>query len=139
MLPLPSFRKVKTGITLTEAVDIWSLGCTLFAMAYSTSPFETAQQSEHGGSIAMAALGGKYSFPDGENGRYSEGFKEIIRRCLQVKTQERADIDEVRWSLFSFLLSVSSASPGSQADTHSLVPRTAHSIDGAGPLAPAVG
>ncbi|GAA5876027.1 hypothetical protein JCM8547_003534 [Rhodosporidiobolus lusitaniae] len=91
----PELFDVKTGTTLTEAVDIWSLGCTLFAMAYGTSPFETAQQSEHGGSIAMAALGGKYSFPDGESGRYSEGFREIVRRCVKVKVEERATIDEV--------------------------------------------
>ncbi|GAA5821526.1 hypothetical protein JCM11251_000891 [Rhodosporidiobolus azoricus] len=89
----PELFDVKTGITLTEAVDIWSLGCTLFAMAYSTSPFETAQQSEHGGSIAMAAMGGKYSFPD--HGGYSEGFKEVIRRCLKVKPEERPAIEEV--------------------------------------------
>ncbi|GAA5919962.1 hypothetical protein JCM6882_005940 [Rhodosporidiobolus microsporus] len=89
----PELFDVKTGTPLTESVDIWSLGCTLFAMAYSTSPFETAQQSEHGGSIAMAAMGGKYAFPD--HGGYSEGFKEVIRRCLKVKPEERPVIDEV--------------------------------------------
>ncbi|GAA5888017.1 hypothetical protein JCM16303_000180 [Sporobolomyces ruberrimus] len=90
----PELFDVKTGITLTESVDIWSLGCTLFAMAYSTSPFETTQESSHGGSIAMAVLNGKYSFPTNE-GKYSEGLKEIVRRCLRVKPQERPDIDEV--------------------------------------------
>ncbi|GAA6022087.1 hypothetical protein JCM10207_001043 [Rhodosporidiobolus poonsookiae] len=90
----PELFDVKTGIPLTESVDIWSLGCTLFAMAYGTSPFETAQQSEHGGSIAMAALGGKFSFPD-DGGRYSEGFREIVRRCVRVKAEERPGIEEV--------------------------------------------
>ncbi|GAA5945916.1 hypothetical protein JCM10213_006179 [Rhodosporidiobolus nylandii] len=89
----PELFDVKTGTTLTEAVDIWSLGCTLYAMAYGTSPFETAQQSEHGGSIAMAAMGGKYSFPD--TGGYSEGFREIIRQCVKVKPQDRPTITEV--------------------------------------------
>ncbi|GAA5974275.1 hypothetical protein JCM11641_006706 [Rhodosporidiobolus odoratus] len=89
----PELFDVKTGITLTESVDIWSLGCTLFAMAYGTSPFETAQQSEHGGSIAMAAMGGKYSIPD--HGGYSEGFKEIIKRCIKVKAEERPNVDEL--------------------------------------------
>ncbi|GAA6032893.1 hypothetical protein JCM8097_000035 [Rhodosporidiobolus ruineniae] len=92
----PELFDVKTGTQLTESVDIWSLGCTLFAMAYSTSPFETAQQSEHGGSIAMAAMGGKFTFPDGaDGGRYSEGFREIVRRCVRVKPEERPTIQEV--------------------------------------------
>lgn len=86
--------QVKTGVTLTEAVDIWSLGCTLFAMAYGTSPFETAQQSEHGGSIAMAAMGGKYSFPN-DGGHYSETFRELVKAMLKVNPDERPDIQQV--------------------------------------------
>lgn len=42
----------------------------------------------------MAVLNGKYSFPTNE-GNYSEGLKEIVRRCLRVKPQERPNIDEV--------------------------------------------
>lgn len=87
--------QVKTGTTLTEAVDIWSLGCTLYAMAYGTSPFETAQQSEHGGSIAMAAMGGKFSFPD--DGQYSERFRDLVRAMLKVNPEERPTIQKVRY------------------------------------------
>ncbi|GAA5996513.1 hypothetical protein JCM5350_004002 [Sporobolomyces pararoseus] len=90
----PELFDVKTGTTLTEAVDVWSLGCTLYSMAYSTSPFETSQESSHGGSIAMAVLNGKFSFPENE-GNYSMGFKEIVNRCLKVDSKERPDIDEV--------------------------------------------
>lgn len=63
-------------------------------MAYGTSPFETAQQSEHGGSIAMAAMGGKFSFPD--DGQYSERFKDLVRAMLKVNPDERPDIQKVR-------------------------------------------
>ncbi|GAA5853877.1 hypothetical protein JCM5353_003719 [Sporobolomyces roseus] len=90
----PELFDVKTGQSLTSAVDIWSLGCTLYCMAYSTSPFETSQESSHGGSIAMAVLNGKYSFPTSE-GSYSEGLKEIVKECLRVKPNERPEIDQV--------------------------------------------
>ena len=85
--------QVKTGVDLTEAVDVWSLGCTLFAMAYGTSPFETSQQSEHGGSIAMAVLNGKYAFPG--DGHYSAGLQNLVSMCLVVKPDQRPDIDKV--------------------------------------------
>lgn len=66
-------------------------------MAFNTSPFETTQQSEFGGSIAMAVLGGKYSFPNESvgGGKYSEGFKELIKGMLKVKVEERWDIHQV--------------------------------------------
>ncbi|KAK4046605.1 Serine/threonine-protein kinase env7 [Microbotryomycetes sp. JL201] len=89
----PELFDVKTGTDLTEAVDIWSLGATLYAMAYGTSPFETAQQSEHGGSIAMAAMSGKYSFPN--DSTYSQGLQDLIRMMLVVNPEQRPDIDRV--------------------------------------------
>ncbi|KPV73804.1 uncharacterized protein RHOBADRAFT_66670 [Rhodotorula graminis WP1] len=89
----PELFDVKTGTTLTEAVDIWSLGCTLYAMAYGTSPFETTQQSEHGGSIAMAAMGGRFSFPD--DGQYSESFRELVKAMIKVNPDDRPDISQV--------------------------------------------
>ncbi|KAI6042574.1 protein kinase [Pisolithus marmoratus] len=69
----PELFDVKTGTTLDEKVDIWSLGCTLYAMAYSHSPFENTQTTEQGGSIAMAVRNAQYSQPDSA---YSQGLKE---------------------------------------------------------------
>jgi hypothetical protein len=34
--------------------NMWSLGCTLYALAYSRSLFEMTQMTEQGGSIAVA-------------------------------------------------------------------------------------
>lgn len=72
-------------------------------MAYGTSPFETSQQSEHGGSIAMAVMNGKYAFPG--DGTYSEGLRDLVRLMLVVKPQERMGIDKVRSTfLLAFVL-----------------------------------
>lgn len=91
----PELFDVPTDTTLTEAVDIWSLGCLLYALAYLHSPFETTQTIEQGGSIAMAVLNGSYKTPSSGEDPYSEKTREIIKRCIQVKPEERPDIDEV--------------------------------------------
>jgi serine/threonine kinase 16 len=88
----PELFDVKTGITLNEKVDIWSLGCTLFALAYSHSPFENIQTTEQGGSIAMAVLNAQYKHP---NSAYSQGLKDLIDSMLKVDPKDRPDIHQV--------------------------------------------
>lgn len=104
----PELFDVKTGVTLDEKVDIWvslpitthpfsdnsqSLGCTLFALAYSHSPFENTQTTEQGGSIAMAVLNAQYKHP---NSAYSQGLKDLIDGMLKVNPKDRPNIHEVR-------------------------------------------
>ncbi|EJU04981.1 Pkinase-domain-containing protein, partial [Dacryopinax primogenitus] len=89
----PELFDVKTNTTLTEAVDIWSLGCTLFALAYNHSPFETNATMEQGGSMAMAVMGGVYKHPPGY--QYSQGFRNLIDAMLKVSPEERPDINQV--------------------------------------------
>ncbi|KAJ7679057.1 other/NAK protein kinase [Mycena polygramma] len=89
----PELYDVKTDTTLDEKVDIWSLGCTLFAMAYSHSPFENTQITEQGGSIAMAVLNAQYKQP--ANSAYSQGFKDLVDSMLKVDPKVRPDIHEV--------------------------------------------
>lgn len=69
-----------------------SLGCTLFALAYSYSPFENAQTTEQGGSIAMAVLNAHYKHPQSA---YSQGIRKLIDSMLKVNPMERPDINEV--------------------------------------------
>lgn len=88
----PELFDVKTGITLDEKVDIWSLGCTLFALAYSHSPFENIQTTEQGGSIAMAVLNAQYKHP---NSAYSQGLKDLIDCMLKINPKDRPNIHQV--------------------------------------------
>ncbi|RDB25751.1 Serine/threonine-protein kinase ENV7 [Hypsizygus marmoreus] len=88
----PELFDVKTGQTLDEKVDIWSLGCTLFALAYSHSPFENTQTTEQGGSIAMAVLNAQYKHP---SSAYSQGLKDLIDSMLKVNPSDRPDIHTV--------------------------------------------
>ena len=99
----PELYDVKTGSVIDTKVDIWSLGCTLYACLVGKSPFE-ARSDETGGSLSMCVLGGDWRFPDegrdakklkaGE-GVVSEPVKEIVRKCLKVEPGERPDVEEL--------------------------------------------
>ncbi|MCJ1438328.1 hypothetical protein MMC27_007716 [Xylographa pallens] len=103
----PELFDVKTGSIIDTKVDIWSLGCTLYACLVGKSPFE-ARSEETGGSLSICVLGGDWRFPDEKqaNGKskapapaneevISDSVKEIVRKCLRVEAAERPDIDEL--------------------------------------------
>jgi serine/threonine kinase 16 len=109
----PELFDVKTGSTIDTKVDIWSLGCTLYACLVGKSPFE-ARSDETGGSLSLCVLGGDWRFPDehgqpkrrqsnkpvqqelqGDQETISETVKDVVRKCLSVEPSERPDIDEL--------------------------------------------
>jgi serine/threonine kinase 16 len=101
----PELFDVKTGSIIDTKVDIWSLGCTLYACLVGKSPFEMRSE-ETGGSLSLCVLGGDWRFPDesaqgtkakpvGDGQGISESIKEIVRRCLKVEPAERPDVDEL--------------------------------------------
>lgn len=91
----PELFDVKTNTTITESVDIWSLGCVLYAMAYLHSPFETDQTVGQGGSLALAVLNGDYRLPESESDLYSQPTRDVIQRCLTLDPAARPDIEEL--------------------------------------------
>lgn len=110
----PELFDVKTGSVVDTKVDVWSLGCTLYACLVGKSPFE-ARSEETGGSLSICVLGGDWRFPDegkpkgkdkgkdkgkangkGQNeGVTSDAVKDVVRRCLRVEAAERPDVDEL--------------------------------------------
>lgn len=111
----PELFEVNTGDVVDTKVDIWSLGCTLYACLIGKSPFEM-RSDETGGSLSMCVLGGDWRFPDeGPKGQkkgkgpaganangnssnaqvVSDPIKEVVRKCLTVEPDHRPDIDEL--------------------------------------------
>src|ERR1700760_2299200 len=82
----PELFDVKTGTVVDTKVDIWSLGCTLYACLVGKSPFE-ARSEETGGSLSLCVLGGDWRFPDegpGEAKRGKKRVRQIRRRRLRA-------------------------------------------------------
>ncbi|KAK0729146.1 kinase-like domain-containing protein [Apiosordaria backusii] len=119
----PELFDVKTGTVIDTKVDIWSMGCTLYACLVGKSPFEM-RSDETGGSLSICVLSGDWRFPDEGPGAkkkkdnkgkgpvspggassaaaatadeegISEPIREVVRRCLRVEPSERPDIDEL--------------------------------------------
>ncbi|KAK1780714.1 kinase-like domain-containing protein [Copromyces sp. CBS 386.78] len=117
----PELFDVKTGTVIDTKVDIWSLGCTLYACLVGKSPFEM-RSDETGGSLSICVLSGDWRFPDEGPGQtkgkgkagagggaggdntatnkddenyISEPIRDVVRRCLRVEPAERPDIDEL--------------------------------------------
>lgn len=88
----PELLDIKVGDHLDEKVDIWSLGCTLYALLYGCSPFER-EQVVNGANINLAIVSGAYSFP--ADPHYSDSIKGLITACLEVEPQLRPAIEDI--------------------------------------------
>ncbi|KAI8641341.1 kinase-like domain-containing protein [Parasitella parasitica] len=90
----PELFDVKSGTSLTEKVDVWSLGCTLFTMAYGESPFEMTI-NQQGGTMALAVLNRQFNFPSAKKDIYSKKLQDLISWMLNIDPNARPNIDEV--------------------------------------------
>ncbi|ORX51239.1 serine/threonine protein kinase [Hesseltinella vesiculosa] len=97
----PELMHVQETSTLDAKVDVWSLGCTMFAMAYGASPFEYMLDRQGGGSLSLAVLNGKFLFPPMPS--YSDSFKELVSWMITVNAAQRPTSSEVRMRLESML------------------------------------
>ncbi|KAG2199806.1 hypothetical protein INT47_009419 [Mucor saturninus] len=88
----PELFEVKPDTVLDEKVDVWSLGCTLFAMAYGESPFEMTI-NQQGGTMALAVLNRQFRFPAGKI--YSKTFQDFISWMLKTDPKARPNIQAV--------------------------------------------
>ncbi|ODA82929.1 hypothetical protein RJ55_01438 [Drechmeria coniospora] len=83
----PELFDVRTGTVIDTKVDIWSLGCTLYACLVGKSPFEM-RSDETGGTLSLCVLGGDWRFPD-----ESPGGAKRVNSIGQAKARAAASAD----------------------------------------------
>ncbi|XP_022924098.1 serine/threonine-protein kinase 16-like [Cucurbita moschata] len=79
---------------IDERTDIWSLGCTLYAIMYGMSPFEYAL-GESGGSLQLAIVNAQIKWPAGPNPPYPDALHQFIKWMLQPQAAVRPRIDDI--------------------------------------------
>lgn len=77
--------------TVDTRVDIWSLGCCLYAGAFKMNPFDN--EVSRGGSLKLAINNAKFSFPSKHP--YSKGLIQLITSLVVREPSKRPLIDSV--------------------------------------------
>ncbi|PRW20781.1 Serine threonine- kinase 16 [Chlorella sorokiniana] len=90
----PELWDVPSSCTLDERVDVWSLGCLLYFLLCGQSPFERAA-GEAGGSLMLAVVNGRVSWPDDMAPGCPESLKQLVMRCLETDPASRPGVDDV--------------------------------------------
>lgn len=87
----PELLDVASNAQISEATDIWSLGCILYACCFGLSPFERLEL-EQGANLSVAISQGQYEIPP-DAGGFSPQLMDIIRLCLVVNPEKRPSVD----------------------------------------------
>ncbi|CAM8924121.1 unnamed protein product [Rhodiola kirilowii] len=90
----PEFWDCPSHADIDERTDIWSLGCTLYAIMYGVSPFEYAL-GEAGGSLQLAIVNAQIKWPPGPNPPYPDALHKFITWMLQPQAAVRPQIDDI--------------------------------------------
>eukprot|EP00529_Nitzschia_sp_RCC80_P016675 CAMPEP_0113451902 /NCGR_PEP_ID=MMETSP0014_2-20120614/6573_1 /TAXON_ID=2857 /ORGANISM="Nitzschia sp." /LENGTH=676 /DNA_ID=CAMNT_0000343263 /DNA_START=516 /DNA_END=2546 /DNA_ORIENTATION=- /assembly_acc=CAM_ASM_000159 len=85
MFRAPEMVDLYMAKKLTQATDVWALGCCLYSLAFLQNCFEEGSN--------LAILSRKYTIP--EDNPYGDGLVELLDRMLTVDCKARADMTEV--------------------------------------------
>lgn len=91
----PELMHIDAGMIIDERVDVWSLGCTLYCLAFGHSPFETPSE----GVLKLGIINGRFQFPHGNRNDfgcvYSQGFCDLISYMLNCDHKLRPTMKQV--------------------------------------------
>ena len=90
----PELTQVPSDTIIDERVDVWSMGCLLYAMAFGRSPFDSPTE----GVLRLAIMNGRFNFPPGNSHmglQYSKDYCDAISFMLETDHTRRPSIGQV--------------------------------------------
>uniref|UniRef100_A0A914HBI8 non-specific serine/threonine protein kinase n=1 Tax=Globodera rostochiensis TaxID=31243 RepID=A0A914HBI8_GLORO len=88
----PELFTCEIGAVIGESVDIWSLGCVLYALCYFRSPFDGVH--ERGDSVALAVQSAKLNFD--KDSPFDRSIAELIQSMVLILPSERPHISQIK-------------------------------------------
>jgi serine/threonine kinase 16 len=82
----PELFQVSSDCDIDERTDVWSLGCTIYAVMYGYSPFDGS---------ATSAMSGKLNFPANKDKQQWEQIHSLLMKMLKIPPKERPFVPEI--------------------------------------------
>jgi serine/threonine protein kinase len=83
----PELTSVRPPVQICEKVDVWSMGCTMFSLAFGRSPFEVNNAVQR-----LGILNARYQYPHNNSMRecrYSDQYVQLINDMLELDPSMR--------------------------------------------------
>ncbi|TKW32313.1 hypothetical protein SEVIR_2G160400v4 [Setaria viridis] len=91
----PELWECPSHADIDERTDIWSLGCTLYAMMYGKSPFDYQLDESAGESLHTVIRSAQIKWPTEAGSSYPDSLRQFITWMLQPHPAVRPHIDDI--------------------------------------------
>lgn len=86
----PELFDTPSNCVIDGKTDVWGLGCTVYAMLFSRTPFENPID----GLSTLAVLSGRFSIPP--SSEWAPEWHTMIQACLRVDIETRLSIQDLK-------------------------------------------
>ncbi|CAM0950734.1 unnamed protein product [Alopecurus aequalis] len=91
----PELWECPSHADIDERTDVWSLGCTLYAMMYGKSPFEYELDESAGESLETVIKSAQVKWSAEAGSSYPDSLRQFVTWMLQPQPAVRPHIDDI--------------------------------------------
>ncbi|XP_020571233.1 serine/threonine-protein kinase 16-like [Phalaenopsis equestris] len=103
----PEFWDCPSEAYIDERTDVWSLGCTLYAIMYGESPFEYAVGDTEG-RLQSAIMNAEIKWPTSSISSYPDQLHQFVSWLLQPQISVRPHINDILFHVDKLITNFSS-------------------------------